>query len=78
MTNLNEGIKTGLYQFFNKNYKISNNKVFFKINNSPVRLNMDEKYNCIYLLQTNELKHIEPPFLSRFQKFKFNLEQYRR
>jgi hypothetical protein len=37
----------------------------------------NEKFNCVYLLLEKNLQEVEPPFLSRFQKYRFSLTEYR-
>ena len=35
------------------------------------------KFNCLYILLARDLEDVEPPFLSRFQKYRFSLKDYR-
>jgi hypothetical protein len=82
LSNLNEGVKTGLYDFFNKSFTIYNGTdKYLKIRTEsndlkkrPFRYN--SKFNCVYLIESKNLDLLEPPFLSRFQKYRFSLKQY--
>lgn len=84
VSNLSEGIKTGLYDFFNKSFTIDGMgskylrmKVNSGVNANLIPFKYNEKFNCMYLLTSNDLGDVEPPFLSRFQKHRFSLKEYR-
>ena len=73
LSKLSEGVKTGLYDFFNKSFsiRVSNNNKYLRIRTQEGSLNTmqylyNPKFNCIYILEEKELQNVEPPFLSRF------------
>ena len=85
LSNLSEGVKTGLYDFFNKSFTVraSNNNKYLKMRTQEDNLGQknylyNEKFNCVYLLLEKDLQYVEPPFLSRFQKYRFSLSSYRK
>lgn len=85
LSNLSEGVKTGLYDFFNKSFtvRVSNNNKYLKMRTQEDAVSQknylyNEKFNCVYLLLEKDLQFVEPPFLSRFQKYRFSLSSYRK
>lgn len=83
VTNLKEAVKTGLYEVFNKSTEITAaglKSVKIKSsskNRQAINYTLNEKFNCLYLLLATDLKNVEPPFLNRFQKYRFNLKNFR-
>jgi hypothetical protein len=83
VTNLKEAVKTGLYEFFNKSVELTiagSKQITIKSSsktNNRKSYDINDKFNCLYLLLAKDLINVEPPFLNRFQKYRFNLKSYR-
>ena len=85
LSNLRQGVKTGLYDFFNKSFTIvdSTKKKYLRMrisqgsNQNMRSFPYNPKFNCLYILLARDLVNVEPPFLSRFQKYRFILKDYR-
>lgn len=65
LSHLSEGVKTGLYDFFNKSFTIraSNNNKYLKIRTQEGSLNQmqylyHERFNCVYILLENDLQNV--------------------
>jgi hypothetical protein len=87
LSKLSEGIKTNLYEFFNKRFvitRVQGEGSMEGVRRRYIRFKKggkvfySDKFNCGYLLEASELPGVEPPFLSRFQKYRFSLREYRR
>jgi hypothetical protein len=75
-------IHGSLYDVFNQNFSImatdESRKIFSKVAIGPKTIDVvvHEDFQCIVHIKRSELKDIPPPFLSRFQKYYFNIADF--
>ena len=72
-----ESIYPSLYDLFNQNFLIKDNKKFARIaigysNNKPYEVN--DNFKSIIIIEQNDIKKQDPPFLNRFEKYLFSFE----
>ena len=72
-----ESIYPSLYDLFNQNFLIQYNKKFARIaigysNNKPYEVN--DNFKSIIIIEQNDIKKQDPPFLNRFEKYLFSFE----
>ena len=77
-------IHGALYDVFNQNFSImatgDTRKIFSKVAIGPktVDVAVHEDFQCIVHVKRSEFGKIPPPFLSRFQKYSFNINDFYR
>lgn len=77
-------IHGALYDVFNQNFSImatgDTRKIFSKVAIGPktVDVAVHEDFQCIVHVKRSEFDKIPPPFLSRFQKFSFSINDFYR
>ncbi|CAF1180009.1 unnamed protein product [Adineta steineri] len=75
-------IHGSLYDVFNQNFSImatdESRKIFSKVAIGPKTIDVvvHEDFQCIVHIKRSEFKDIPPPFLSRFQKYYFNIADF--
>ena len=72
-----ESIYPSLYDLFNQNFLIQDNKKYARIaigssNNKPYEVN--DNFKSIIIVDENDIQKQDPPFLNRFEKYLFSFE----
>ncbi|CAF1604021.1 unnamed protein product, partial [Didymodactylos carnosus] len=77
-------IHGSLYDVFNQNFSImatgDTRKIFSKVAIGPKTLDVpvNEEFQCLVQIKHSEMKEIPAPFLSRFQKYSLNINDFYR